>query len=200
MIKIAFFDRRTPTNFLHHVMSILQLNDKHIVKVLSFVNECRSDKIPDIFLDYYKVRETGQEIRNNRKLDILWTRTDLGLTHRDIKGARLWNMNFDTVNPLLRKKSFRKSITKYFVSKYIWLIRPQCVSSFSQPLWIYVLNQCGSVPFTRCIFHIVISPQDVSSSSSLQVLCPVLPVCNSPFVILAVASPTSLWLLWASIH
>ena len=32
------YDRRTPTSFLHHVLSILQLNDTHIVKVLSFVN------------------------------------------------------------------------------------------------------------------------------------------------------------------
>ena len=59
-----------------------------------------------------------------------WARTDLGQSRCDIKGARLWNMYFDTVNPLLHRKSFRKRITKYFVSKYIWLIRPYCVSSF----------------------------------------------------------------------
>ena len=122
------YDRRTPTNFLHHVLSILQLNDMHMVKVLSFVNECRSGRIPDIFLDYYKVRETERELKNNRTLDIPWARTDLGQSRCDIKGARLWNMYFDTVNPLLNKKSFRKRITKYFVSKYIWLIRPHCVS------------------------------------------------------------------------
>ena len=122
------YDRRTPTNFLHHVLSILQLNDMHMVKVLSFVNECRSGRIPDIFLDYYKVRETEHDLRNNRTLDIPWARTDLGQSRCDIKGARLWNMFFDTVNPLLHKKSFRKRITKYFVSKYIWLIRPHCVS------------------------------------------------------------------------
>ena len=115
--------------FLHHVMSILQLSDMHIVQVLSFVNECRSGRIPDIFLDYYKVRETRLELRNNRTLDIPWARPDLGLSHCDIKGAKLWNMYFDTVNPLLHKKSFRKRITKYFVSKYIWSIHPHCVSS-----------------------------------------------------------------------
>ena len=62
--------------------------------------------------------------------DIPWARTDLGQSRCDIKGARLWNMYFDTVNPLLHRKSCRKRITKYFVSKYIWLIRPHCVSSF----------------------------------------------------------------------
>ena len=124
------YDRRSPTVFLHHVMSILQINDMHIVKVLSFVNECRSGRIPDIVLDYYKVRETGLELRNIRTLDIPWAKTHLGLSRCDIKGARLWNMYFDTVNPLMHKKTFRKRITKYFVSKYIWLIRPHCVSSY----------------------------------------------------------------------
>ena len=124
------YDRSTPTNFLQHVLSILQLNDMHIVKVLLFVNECRSGRIPDIFLDYYKVRETEHKLRNNRTLDIPWARTDLGQNCCDIKGARLWNMFFDTVNPLLHRKSFCKRIIKYFVSTYIWLIRPHCVSSF----------------------------------------------------------------------
>ena len=106
------YDRCTPMNFLQHVMSILQLNDMHIDKVLSFVNECRSGRIPDILLDYYKVRETGLELRNHRT----WARIDLGLSRCDIKGARLWNMYFDTVNPLLHKKSCRNRITKYFIS------------------------------------------------------------------------------------
>ena len=160
------YDRRTPTNFLHHVMSILQLNDMHIVKVLSFVNECRSGRIPDIFLDYYKVRETRLELRNNRTLNIPWARTDLGLSRCDIKGARLWNMYFDTVNPLLRKKSFRKRITKYFVSKYIWLIHPHCVSSFiisTATVNICIEQMCICTIYkmytwychfpTRCIVH-----------------------------------------------
>ena len=124
------YDRRTPTIFLHQILSILQLHDIHVVKVLSFVNECRSGRIPNIFLDYYQVRETEHELRNNRTLDILWANTDLGQSRCDIKGARLWNMYFDTVNPLLHRKSFRKRITKYFVSKYIWFISRHCVSSF----------------------------------------------------------------------
>ena len=72
------YHRRTSTHFLHHVMLISQLNDMHIVKVLSFVNECRSGRIPNIFLDYYKVRETGLDLRNNRTLDIPWARNQSG--------------------------------------------------------------------------------------------------------------------------
>ena len=36
LLKLVLkYDRRTPTIFLHHVLSILQLNDMHMVKVLS---------------------------------------------------------------------------------------------------------------------------------------------------------------------
>ena len=153
----------TTSSSVAFIFSILQLSDMHIV--LSFENEGRSGRIPDIFLDCYKVRETGPELRNNRTLDIPWAGTNLWLSRSDIKGARLWEMYFETVNPLIHKRSFRKRITKYFVSKYILLISPHCphLSSFiiSQPLWIHVLNQCRSIPFTRGILHIAISLQNV---------------------------------------
>ena len=35
----------------------------HVPKVVSFIYECRSGRDPDIFLDYYKVRETGPELK-----------------------------------------------------------------------------------------------------------------------------------------
>ena len=163
------YDRRTSTNCLHHEMSILQLNDMHTVKVLSFVNECRSCRIPAIFFDYYKVRETRRELRNNRTLDIPWARTDLGQSRCDIEGARFWNMNFDTVKSLLHKKSFRKRITKYVVSKYIWLIRLHCVFSFIiynfHSHWEYIywtnvyLYHLQNVYFILAFPHEMFSPQ-----------------------------------------
>ena len=36
------WDRRTPTDLVHQRLSILKIDDVHIAKVLSFVNECRS--------------------------------------------------------------------------------------------------------------------------------------------------------------
>ena len=33
----------------------------HTAKILSFVNERRSGRVPDIFVNYYKIRETGLE-------------------------------------------------------------------------------------------------------------------------------------------
>ena len=70
-------------------------------------------------------------------------------------------MYFDTVNPLLRKKCLRKRITKYFVSKYIWLIRSHICNftaiHFEYMYWtnvdLYHLQNVYSVlPFLHKIY------------------------------------------------
>ena len=74
---------------------------------------------------------------------------------------------FYSVNSLLYKKSFRKRITKYIVSKYIWLIRPHCVSSFiisTATVNICIEQMCICTIYkmytsychfpTRCMVHI----------------------------------------------
>ena len=43
------WDRRTPTDFVHHRLSILKVSDVHSAKIISFVNECRARRVPDIF-------------------------------------------------------------------------------------------------------------------------------------------------------
>ena len=102
------WDRRTPTDLVHQRLSILKIDDVHIAKVLSFVNECRSCRVPEMFVNYHKIRETGLNLRNKSSLDIPWARTDLGLNRCDIKGARLWNNHLQTTSQLLYKKSFHK--------------------------------------------------------------------------------------------
>ena len=123
MLKLLLkWDRRTPTDFVHYHLSILKINDMHTAKILSFVNECRSGRVPDIFVNYYKIRETGLNLRDRSSLDIPWARTDMGLSRCDVKGARLWNNNLQAVNPLLHKKSFHTQVSKFLVSRYIWIL------------------------------------------------------------------------------
>ena len=112
------FDRRTSTDFLHNHMSLLKVNDIHKVHVLSFVNECRSGRCPNVFVDYFKIREAGYRFRQTDRLHTQMARTDIGQSRCDIKGARLWNLNFNLVNQYLYKKSFRKRIMKSFTEKY----------------------------------------------------------------------------------
>ena len=102
------WDRCTPTYLVHYHLSILKINDVHTAKILSFVNEWRSGRVRDIFVNYYKIRETGLNLRDRSSLDIPWARTDMGLSRCDVRGARLWNNNLQAVNPLLHNKSFHK--------------------------------------------------------------------------------------------
>ena len=42
-------DYRTSTSLIHYNMALLKIADIHIVNILSFVNECRAGRKPDIF-------------------------------------------------------------------------------------------------------------------------------------------------------
>ena len=115
------WDRRTPTDFVHQRLSILKVNDVHSAKVISFVNECRASRVPDIFVEYFRTRETGLNLRNQSSLDIPWARTDMGLSRCDVRGAWLLNNYLQTVTPLLHTK--RASINKFLNSLFVIIIR-----------------------------------------------------------------------------
>ena len=79
------------TDLVNYHLSILKINYMHTAKILSFVNECRSGRVPNIFVNNYKIRETGLNLRNRSSFDIPWTRTDIGRSRCDVIGTRLWN-------------------------------------------------------------------------------------------------------------
>ena len=111
-------DRRTSTNQLHRDLSLLKVSDIHDVNILCFVNNCRATRCPETFCNYYQVRRTERELRNNDHLDVPRARTEMGLSSCNIKGAKLWNKHFTTVNSNLYKKCFKAKVTKYFIEKY----------------------------------------------------------------------------------
>ena len=119
------WDRLTSTDFVHHRLSILKVNDVHSAKILSFVNEYRASRVLDLFVEYFSARETGLNVRNRSSLDIPRARTDMGLSRCDVRGAWLWNNDLQTVTPLLYKKSF----TNKFLN-YLFLIMSRINSSF----------------------------------------------------------------------
>ena len=70
LLKVLLkWDRRTPTDLVHQRLSILKIDDVYFAKVLSFVNECRSCRVPEMFVNYYKIRETELNLRNRSSLD-----------------------------------------------------------------------------------------------------------------------------------
>ena len=112
------YDRRTSTDLLHRELSLLKVIDIHNVNVLSFVNECRSGRCPDLYTNYFHVREARYDFRLKDRLEVPMARTDIGKSRCDIKGARLWNDHFTLVHHHLYKKSFRKNVSKCFIKTY----------------------------------------------------------------------------------
>ena len=55
------WDRRAPTDLVLQRLSILKIDDVHIAKVVSFVNECRSCGVPEMFVNYYKTASFQKE-------------------------------------------------------------------------------------------------------------------------------------------
>ena len=115
LLKLVLkWDRRTPTDLVHKERSLLKFDDVRIARVFSFLT-CR---VPDMFVNYIKIRKTGLNLRNRSSLDIPWVRTDMGLSRCDIKGARLWNQHLQTINQLLYKKSFHKQLSNPLIRTY----------------------------------------------------------------------------------
>ena len=100
MLKL---NRRTSTNQLHRDLSLLKVSDIHTVSVLCFVNNSRASRCPETFCNYFQVRQTERELRNNDHLDVPWGRTVAGISSCYIKGVRLWTENFAIVNFYLYK-------------------------------------------------------------------------------------------------
>ena len=111
-------DYRTSTSLIHYNVALLKIADIHVVNILSFVNECRAGRNPNIFKNYFTVPEATFNLRHKDRLFVPLTRTELGSSRCAILGAKLWNKYFDEVNPHLFKKSFRKRVTKSFIAKY----------------------------------------------------------------------------------
>ena len=114
-------DRYTPTNILHSNLSVLKVEDIFKCNIVSFVNECRSNRCPDVFKNYYKIRESVYELRHTSRLEVPAARIDIGQNRCEVKGARLWNEYFNVTNKYLYKKSFRKHISKAFMNNYWYL-------------------------------------------------------------------------------
>ena len=51
-------------------------------------------------------------------IEAAWTRTDMGLSRCDIKGARLWNHHLQTTYQLLYKKSVHKQLSNALIWTY----------------------------------------------------------------------------------
>ena len=110
-------DYRTSASLIHYNVALLKIADIHVVNILSFVNECRAGRNPEIFKNYFTVREATYNLRHKDRLFVPLTRTELGSSRCAILGAKLWNKYFDEVNPHLFKKIVSEASKKIFHCK-----------------------------------------------------------------------------------
>ena len=85
------FDIRTGTNLLHTTLDIMKVEDIHKNNVLTFVNMCLMGKCPEIFNQYYRVKTTPYETRQQGSLDMPSHRIEYGARSVKVVGVKLWN-------------------------------------------------------------------------------------------------------------
>ena len=85
------FDIRTGTNLLHTTLDIMKVEDIHKNNVLTFVNMCLMGKCPEIFNQYYRVKTTPYETRQEGSLDMPSHRIEYGARSVKVVGVKLWN-------------------------------------------------------------------------------------------------------------
>ena len=119
MKMLLRIDRLTPTEALHRKLNILKVRDIYECNLLSFVNDILIRRCPEVFTDYFVLKQNAYDLRTKGQLVVPSARIMFGDRQVKIKGAQLWNrLPKDLLNKRLNK-SFKNSYTKYVISKYL---------------------------------------------------------------------------------
>ena len=111
-------DQLTPTITLHKELHILQVQFSQANLLL--VCKQRNNLLPEIFKDYFKVRNEIHDInvRNSNKLHVIKTKTNQGNKMFKTKGASLYNSLPDEFLNIKTISNFKKRVKQFFISKY----------------------------------------------------------------------------------
>ena len=113
------FDIRTGTNLLHTTFNSMKVEDMHKNNVLTFVNMCLMGKCPEIFNQYYRVKTTPHETRQEGSLDMPSHRIEYGARSVKVVGIKLWNRLEKDMERYKLQPCFKWKIRKSYTSKYI---------------------------------------------------------------------------------
>ena len=92
LLKLIWkLDKFTSTNVLHRNMKILQIADVHICNTLGVVNKMGSNRCPEIFKNYFKIKTYHYDLRTKNQMVIPPSRIALDDQAVRIKGASMWN-------------------------------------------------------------------------------------------------------------
>ena len=110
--------RMTPTNELHMHLNILKVSDIYKSNVLSFVNEILSGRSPDIFKNYFILKNNQYDMRRKGQLNVPPCRTQICDKAVRVFGASQWNRLETCMLQYRFKKCFKKQLLKYYLSRY----------------------------------------------------------------------------------
>ena len=84
-------DKLTPTDTLHQTLNMLKVSDIYQVNILSFVNDIVSGRWPNVFQDYFELKQNTYDLRTKGQIIVPPAGIALGDKQIRIKGAQLWN-------------------------------------------------------------------------------------------------------------
>ena len=135
LIKLLLRLRRmTPTNELDMHLNILKVSDIYKSNVLSFVNEILSGRSPDIFKNYFILKNNQYDMRRKVQLNVPPCRTQICDKAVRVFGASQWNRLEKCMLQYRFKKCFKKQLLKYYLPRYnVWILldanTKRCVSN-----------------------------------------------------------------------
>ena len=119
LIKMLLgLDRMTATNYVHKSFNVLKVKDIYTVNVLNIVNNSLLCNCPLSFKDYFIPQTSPYVTRNQGNIQIKRYKTTMGSLAININGAKLWNNLPANIKPYQLRKSFKKHITRHYISNY----------------------------------------------------------------------------------
>ena len=115
---ILKLDKFTSTNVLHRNMKILKISDVHVCNTLGVVNEMGSNRCPEIFKNYFKIKTNHYDLRTKKQMVIPPSRISLGDQAVRIKGASMWNKLDKDLLQYRFKTTLKQHLTQYYLKKY----------------------------------------------------------------------------------
>ena len=118
ILKFLFkLDPDMSTKDLHYKIRILNIKDSYEVNLLNFVNKCVNGKCPDFLKGYFPYNQNVYNIREHH-LKMAKYRTVTGSHCSKKMGPKLWNRLNDCCIGSSSRLSFKKHVTKCYISKY----------------------------------------------------------------------------------
>ena len=98
--------------------SVHVIADVHVCNTLGVVNEMGSNRCPEIFKKYFKIKTNHYDLRTKNQMVIPPSRISLGDQAVRIKGASMWNKLDKDLLKYRFKTTLKQHLTQHYLNKY----------------------------------------------------------------------------------